>query len=169
MKKNKKLLITFTFFLLAGAIHLIQKPKEKSERKVITNKNNKQKKQRLFKKDDHRHIGHQHSSKNHRFKIKKELRITDPLTKQYSKQISHYKKRYLKFLSPTIKSEISVKKELKDKLILLVRTINKNSLSQSFEAIVDKNSGKLIVNQGFTINENVKLPRFSPSGEKVNP
>ena len=175
MKKNRKILFISIFICAGGLIYILQAQKPKVSKKSPyskkpTAKIHKQKKSFLH---QTKHSGHNHHGKENdtinKHKDHSDKTLTNSLNKKYKKQIKHYKNRYLKFLSPTIKKEVSVKKELTTKLILLVRTINKNSLAQSFEAIVDKKSGKLIVNQGFTINENAKLPRFTPSGEKVNP
>jgi len=110
---------------------------------------------------------HQHEKIVKKVSHKEKMR-QEKLNLKFEKQIKNYKKTSLRHLSSQIETEITVKKELSNKLILLVRTVGKDSLAQSFESIVDKQTGKVIINQGFTINENARQPRFSPSGEKVN-
>tara|TARA_B100000925_G_scaffold202693_1_gene153771 strand:+ start:3848 stop:4381 length:534 start_codon:yes stop_codon:yes gene_type:complete len=175
-KNNKKIVFVFFISMAFGLLYFFKKSNDKN----ITSKHlpskghsNVDKKKKEFK--NHHSHGHHDHHNHHDMKKKShgESKLVkdeaDPLTKKYKNQINFYQKRYLKFLSSDIEHEIEVKKELTTKLILLVRTRDKNALAQSFEAIVDKKTGKLIVNQGFTINENAKLPRFSPTGMKVNP
>ena len=177
MKKkiNKKFLFIFFCFIFGTLVFRRIDPEHSSKKHIVTDKSENEAKAKnssnpVHQESEHvKSIPHHHSHSTKDSKINR-LKMTETSRdKKYKKQINNYKKRYLKFLSPKIKSEITVKKELDSKLVLLVRTINENSLAQSFEAIVDKTTGKLIVNQGFTINENAKLPRFSPSGVKLNP
>lgn len=92
-------------------------------------------------------------------------------TKEYEKQIDLFKRTYFRHLSKKVDVKISVKEVLKDKIILLVRTKNENGIDRSFESIVEKTTGKRIVNQGFSILENRKIAKrlkITPSGFPIN-
>ena len=89
----------------------------------------------------------------------------------YKNQISYFKKTYFRHLSKEIDVSISVKKVLKNKIIILVRTKNKDGTNLSFESIIDRKTGKKIVNQNFTTLENRKSYqgiKLSPTGLLIN-
>jgi hypothetical protein len=91
--------------------------------------------------------------------------------KIYKNQISYFKSTYFRHLSKNIDVSVSVKKVLKNQIIILVKTKNKNGTNLSFESIIDRKTGKKIVNQSFTTLENRKLYKgikVTPTGLLIN-
>ena len=130
----------------------------------------------------HNHHSHSHShshddnksySPNSNLVLERNYEVVDSSENNniYKKQIDFFKRTYFRHLSDKVSVKVSVKKILKDKIILIVRTKNENGIDRSFESIVDKKTGKRIVNQGFSINENKKIAKklkFFPSGLLIN-
>ena len=93
------------------------------------------------------------------------------LQKKYNSQIKAFKKSHMRFLSKGRRVEVLPQKETKFGLVVQVKNFNEEKKVGSFTAILNKESGKVISTQGFTIHENKAKKHnhyFSPSGAGLN-